>query len=306
MSLLVPPARTGSRVRALSHLLRGVAALALALAAAAVSARPALAAVPGVAPALQVTGVRPAALGRDTVGARTRPVTSATFNATRAELTAALAAAERTAGSASGQARTRAQDEAAAIRRRLSAGDLRTGDRFTIAIGGDTTQREMVVREGSLVDFPAGIPQLSVAGVLQSELSDAVHAHLGRYLREPDVRVRPLVRLNVVGAVGRPGVYSAPADLPLAEVLMLAGGPAGNARTDRATALRRGNTLLDRKAFTRSVREGRTVQEAGLRSGDEIRLPERSQRNWTQIASYSFLAVSALTGVLALIRSSYQ
>lgn len=295
---------SSSRARALGATLATLAALSLSLAAA-----PARAAEAGpgttLAPALQLqaTGTGGATAART---AQPPEVTSVTPRATRAELTAAMERAERTAARASGRERERAQAEVTAIRNRLRDGDFNPGDRLALSVSGDTATREIMVREGTQIELPYGIPPLTLTGLLRSELSDAVVAHLQKYVREPDVRVRVLQRVGVVGAVGRPGVYWVQPDMALAEVIMRAGGPGQGARTDRIEVTRAGRRVIDRKTYARLVRDGRTVEESNVQPGDEIRVPERTQRNWAQIATYSFFAISALTAVLALIRSSYE
>jgi hypothetical protein len=101
-------------------------------------------------------------------------------------------------------------------------------------------------------------------------------------------------------------VYWVRRDLQMSELVMRAGGPDASARMDKARVVRDGRAVLDEKAFTRVAREGRTVEEVGLRPGDELRVPARTQRNWTQVATYAFFGISALTALLALVRSSYQ
>jgi protein involved in polysaccharide export with SLBB domain len=280
-------------------LLAAVLALALPAAAHAAAAGPALTVASALL--LQTTG--------GATDGTTRPpseVTSLTLRATRAELTAALDRAERAASRTSGRDRERAQAEATAIRARLRDGDFRAGDRVSLAMGGDTTSREIAIREGPQIELPYGIPPLVLTGILRAELNDAVAAHLRKYVREPDVRVRLLQRLTVVGGVNRPGVYWVQPDMALAEVIMRAGGVGPNAKVDQVVVTRDGKQVLDRKAFARLSREGRTVEESNLQPGDEVRVPIGSQRNWGQIATYAFFGVSVLTAVLALIRSSYQ
>jgi hypothetical protein len=235
------------------------------------------------------------------------PVTAQSPRATRAQLTAALERAERAAASASGSARNNAQSEATVIRNRLRNGDFQAGDRIALAVGGDTTRRDVTVREGVQIDLPYGIPSLSLVGVLRSELTGVVDAHLRKYVREPDVRARALQRLNVTGAVGRPGVYWVASDVPIAEVVMLAGGTGPGSQPDKVAVFRAGRQVIDRGNYTRLVREGRTLEEAGVQPGDEVRVPSQRQgRSIGQVVTFSFFAISALTAILALIRSSYQ
>lgn len=227
---------------------------------------------------------------------RSGPVTVETPNATRAELTAALDAADR----------AKRTGEAAAIRARLANGDFRPGDRFLVTLATDTmTHLEMVVRDGPSIEWP-NLPVMPLGGVLRSELRTAIVQHLGKFVRNPEVTVVPLLRMSITGAVQRPGLYTVPPDAPVTELLMAAGGPMPQARTDRVVVARGGREVLDRKAYQRAARDGRTLEQAGLRSGDEVRVPEKSTRNWAQIASYAFFGVSALTALLALIRSGYS
>jgi protein involved in polysaccharide export with SLBB domain len=259
-----------------------------------------------LAVALPVRAVEARQTRADTTSRARVTVGAATQTATRAQLTAALESAERAAVSGAGRDRDRARDEAAAIRARLRDGDFQVGDRIGLALAGDTVVRELTVREGGLLDFPYGVGPLTITGVLRSELVDAIGAHMRKFVRDPDIRVFPLQRVTVVGAVQRPGLYWVRRDLQLSEVVMRAGGPQGNARLEKATVVRSGREVIGSKAYARLSREGRTVEESGVVAGDEIRIPQRGQRNWAQVASYAFFGISALAALLALVRSSYQ
>jgi protein involved in polysaccharide export with SLBB domain len=239
---------------------------------------------------------------------RDREVQPDTPDATRQELTQLLEQSLRRASDASLKSgdRTRAQEEATSIRRRLDAGDFQPGDRFVLTVIADSVRRnEMVVRDGPSIDFGA-LPPLEIGGVLRSELQDAIHRHLSRYFRTPEVRVELRTRLQITGPVVRPGTYTLPPDAPLSDVVMTAGGTLSTARADKIVVTRAGRQIVDAKAYRRAVLDGTTIEDLGLRSGDEIRIAERSRRNWGQYATFSVVAISALTAVLALIRSSYS
>jgi protein involved in polysaccharide export with SLBB domain len=276
-------------------------ALGVALAGALASADAQAAAVPATAQSQGV--VAPAA--RDTMP---RPAVDAwSPHATRAELSAALQAAQRTAAAGDRKQRERAGGEVAAIQRRLRNGDFQVGDRITVSLSGDTTRREVAVRDGVVIDLPSGIPPLSLAGVLRAELNDVVTAHFRKYLRDPIVSARPLLRLTVSGAVGRPGTYTVPYDTPVSEIVMAAGGLGSGSRVDEISIRRDGEEVVKAKQFTSLTREGRTVEQAGMRPGDEIFVPTRGNAfRFGTTARTVFFTLSALTAVLALIRSGYQ
>lgn len=203
--------------------------------------------------------------------------------------------------------RTQAQSEVTAIRARLERGDFQAGDRFFLTVIADSLRaREVIIRDGPAIDFGA-LPEMSLKGVLRSEVEGAIRQHLSRYFRSPEVRVQLLTRISVTGAVMRPGSYSVPPFVLLSDVLtQVAGGPLASANPDKIVVLRNRREFVSEKAYRSAVKEGLTLDRLGIQSGDEIRVGERARRNWVQVASISMLAVSAFTAALALIRASYS
>lgn len=238
----------------------------------------------------------------------TRTVTAETPDATREELTLLLDDVQKRAADPSAKApdRDKAKAEVATIRHRLDAGDFRAGDRFTVMIVADSVRRsEMVVREGPAIDLTP-LPQLSLQGILRSELQGAIRQHLARYFRNPEVRVEFLTRISVTGAVSHPGVVSVPPDALVGDVLMAAGGPLPSANMDKVEIVRNGHTFINHRKFQQAQKDGTTLDQLGIRAGDELKVAERKRQNWGQIGTVALLSVSALTAILALIRSSYS
>lgn len=187
------------------------------------------------------------------------------LHVTRAELEATLARHE-----AAG-----ARNEAAAIRQRLDEGDLRVGDRVLLYVEGQPQLSDTFnVVAGRKLVLP-DIGEVALAGVLRAELQDHLTAEVGKYLRNPLLRARSLIRLEVMGAVGRPGFYAVPADVLVSDALMIAGGPAGNARMERISIQRGRDVLWDGDRLRAAVVEGRTLDQLGVRAGDAIMVPEQ-------------------------------
>jgi protein involved in polysaccharide export with SLBB domain len=189
---------------------------------------------------------------------RDREVKPDTPDATREELTLLLEQGLRRASDASLKPadRTRAQEEVASIRRRLEAGDFQPGDRFVVTVVADSVRRnEMIVREGPAIEFGA-LPPLQLAGILRAELQTAIHRHLSRYFRTPEVRVQLLTRISITGAVTRPGSYSVPPDALVSDVIMAAGGLLPSAHPDKIVVTRGGREIVDAKGYQRAVRDG--------------------------------------------------
>lgn len=197
--------------------------------------------------------------------------------ATRTELTAL---ADRLArGSESDRNR------ASALRIRLRDGDFRAGDRIRLVIEGNVTQDDTVsVIAGSKV-LLKDIGEIPLAGVLRSELQDHVAKQLSRYIKDVRVRATPLVRLSVLGPVGKPGFFYVPSDIPVTEAIMRAGGPTNNADLQKSVIRRGTAELYDSRNTRTALNGGLTLDQLSLRDGDSIEVGEKTSGNWAKIAS---------------------
>ena len=141
--------------------------------------------------------------------------------------------------------RQQKQMQAATIRARLRDGDFDVGDRILLAVRGDSTIGDTVtVRAGRMIRL-ANMPDISLQGVLRSELQDYLTTQLARYIKRPDVQTTSLVRVAVMGSVAKPGFYQLPADIALADAIMIAGGPTHDCgRGQNASETRSGCDLL--------------------------------------------------------------
>lgn len=219
---------------------------------------------------------------------------------TRQELERAVTMSEQAAASArEAKLRERHLAEAAQLRYRLQNGDFAAGDRIHVSVYGDSVLSDtFTVRADQVVRFP-GIPDVSLHGVLASELEPHLTKSLAVFYREPRVDATPLVRVSVQGTVGRPGFFVVPVDLALPDVIMLAGGPVGASDLDRATVRRGSTTILDRRAMQNALRQGKTVGDVSIREGDTILIPDRTSRFNAQ----SMLGlIGGLTGIVWALR----
>ena len=175
----------------------------------------------------------------------------------------------------------KARDGGPEHRARLEEGDFRAGDRITISLDGEPEllPDTLLVERGAVLSLP-NMGEISVYGILRSELEDHLRVEIGRFLREPNLTVQSLVRLSVQGSVGRPGFYVFPAEMLLQDVLMAAGGPAQSSKLD-AISIRRGEETLMRGGEVQlALDEGRSLDQLGLRAGDELNVPLRATSNW--------------------------
>lgn len=202
-------------------------------------------------------------------------------------------------------------EEAFALRHRLSEGDFEVGDRIYLvvesaaqgsAIPGLSERDTLVVQAGRLLLLPPPIETVNLTGVLFSELTDTVNAHISKYFRNVVVRATPLLRLSITGAVQRPGFYYVPADSPINDLFTRSGGQTGLADLSK-TEIHRGSTVLWKSSDVQvALSDGMTVQSLGLRPGDELIVGEKKQRNWMAVAQIGATAVTLLIALTQLAK----
>ena len=239
----------------------------------------------GISPVLAQTAV-----------AQATPITAPARRASRREDLEQAAAvleqrakAERDAGRRSEYMR-----QAGVIRARLAQGDFMPGHRILLFVGGDSALVDtFTVRADQKLQLP-DLPDITLAGVLDSELQGYLKTQLAQYIRNPDVRAQALLRVSVSGDVASPGFYSIRTDTPVSDVIMTAGGPSSTADMGKVV-LRRGSSVVVKKdGIQEAIRSEMTMTDIGARPGDELFIPTKAQgSNWQKIAAIT----GSLTGI---------
>ena len=198
--------------------------------------------------------------------------------------------------------RADAEREAAALRTRLTDGDLQMGDRVLLAVEGEKELSDTFpVGPGRALTLP-GIGDVPLAGVLRSELQAYLVRRLAQNLRDPVVRARALVRLSIQGAVARPGYYAVPAEALVSDALMSAGGPTAEAQLDQLRIERGGKAIWQGKPLQQAIAEGRTIDGAMLVAGDEYVVPRRGRINVGETLRFGVLVLSVPLTIYSLTR----
>ncbi len=242
-------------------------------------------------------------------GLGAQPSTSAGGQrATRGELAdrASQLEAELASGRLKGDARAQRQEEVTAIRKRLSDGDFRVGDRFLITMRRDTVRSDTASVRDSLKVAVSNLPDISLSGVLRSELDQRMSAHVARFLRGVEVRTNVLTRVAVLGAVQSPGYYYVSPDRPVSDLVMLAGGPIPDANLKQFEIRRFGKVRVKAKDSDRLIKEGRTLEQVDVQAGDEIRFPAKRKINWQAVTQLLFIFSTLFFAFLQFIQWYYN
>jgi hypothetical protein len=210
--------------------------------------------------------------------------TAGAQRASRMELAARVATVEQelASGKHQGSSQNRAKAEIAAIQQRLQQGDFKVGDRFVLTFRQDSVRTDTASVRDSLMVSLLALPEVSLAGVLRSELDDRLNGHVARFFKNASVRSSVLTRIAIRGAVQGPGFYYAAPDRPVSDLVMLAGGPLVTANLDQLEVRRGSVVLLKPKASKRVVKEGRTLEQIDIQSGDEVFIPAKRGRPSSQ------------------------
>lgn len=158
---------------------------------------------------------------------------------------------------------------------------LRAGDVIRIIIWREEDlSGEFPVERDGVVVLPL-LGERHVTGIPMHQLRDTLIADYRVHLRNPSISVTPLRRINVLGEVNKPGLYTVDPTISLAGAVAVAGGTTSAGDLGRIRIIRSGRVLRER------VDAGTTLHSVDVLSGDQIIVEQRSwfERNTTFVVS---------------------
>ncbi|MGQ0560343.1 MAG: polysaccharide biosynthesis/export family protein [Gemmatimonadota bacterium] len=147
---------------------------------------------------------------------------------------------------------------------------------------------EFAVPESGVVVLPK-IGPWKVTGQPTTDLKRALVAEYEKYLRNPAIEITFLRRVNVLGAVNEPGVFSLDETMTVAHALALAGGTRPDGKSDEVQLFRGDQKLVGR------ISQRTRIADLAIQSGDQLFVPERG---W--IARNSGLVAALLSGAVSV------
>jgi protein involved in polysaccharide export with SLBB domain len=152
-------------------------------------------------------------------------------------------------------------------------------------------------------DFPV-LGRFYVRGMEFSRIEDTLSKGLAPYLRDTYVRVRPAIRLTLLGHWQRPGMHYVDAEATVWEACKVVGGPGGEVNLREWVVMRGsqdlGHPILD--AFSR----GESLREAGVQSGDIFVIPTPNpQEGFWYWFRESLTVTSQIAAITATVLTTY-
>ncbi len=163
------------------------------------------------------------------------------------------------------------------------------GDAIELLVVGYEDDLNGVYRVAS--DGALSIPYIGrvpAVGLTHDQLTETLEGRVwSYYINRPEVVVRPLYAVTVLGNVRRPGTFNIGGGERLSALIALAGGTDDEAYIEKAKVTRDGKTL--ERNLKSALSSGETIQDIGIQSGDVVFVPRtswwRSFRNWAVVVS---------------------
>lgn len=184
--------------------------------------------------------------------------------------------------------------EAWLLRTRLEKGDFQEGDRIVVmarSLAFKVEAETLVVRAGKIIQLPQ-MDDLPLDGVLRSEFNSKFEKHLAKYVTDSAARTTPLIRVGIEGSVGKPGYYYFSPDLVLNDIIMRAGGPAGDADLNRVTIRRGSDVIWDADGTRTALADGLSLDRLHMRAGDNVIIPNKRHIQWYSILGLGMSVIS--------------
>ena len=180
--------------------------------------------------------------------------------------------------------------------------EFHVGDRIALSVEGPATFSDTVsVRDGLILRLP-NIGDIPLTGVKRANIQSYLTQAIGKFIRDPVVHATALVRISVLGAVGRPGFYTLPSDMLLSDVVMVAGGPGGNADLNRTVVKRGSEEVLSKEQVASALSSGETLDQLQLAPGDQMIVGEKPNSSFDTILKVLGVTVPVLSLLLYFSR----
>lgn len=177
---------------------------------------------------------------------------------------------------------------------------LRPGDVLQIVVWGqEDFSGKFQIDETGKFEYPI-VGTIDTRNLTLTELRDRIRTGLDVLFKSPFVTITLGFRVAVLGEVLRPGLLTVDPTLTVVDIVALAGGPTQSGNMNKIKLLRTGGESL--VSFEDQALRGQTLQEVGIRSGDQIVV---SRKSFTRQDLFLLLSVAQVAlSVLILLNTN--
>jgi protein involved in polysaccharide export with SLBB domain len=126
--------------------------------------------------------------------------------------------------------------------------------------------------------------ELYVEGLTVREVTELFREKFRKYAKDLTIIVTPMIRLVLVGEFGKSGMYRFSPNTSFWDVVAEAGGMSNSLVTENMYIMREGEIVYAN--FIESLSTGTSLNELGLKSGDELIAPRINRVSFNAIMRY--------------------
>jgi len=152
----------------------------------------------------------------------------------------------------------------------------------------DVNDDYTIAKDGTIL-MPL-IGRLKVTGNTEETLIELLKQKYSPYYKEPFITVVSLIRVTLMGAFNKPGSYRIDPEESLWELINLAGGPRSDCDLNTLQIERGGEVVV--KDLLNSFEQGYSIDEIGIRSGDQVIAHAESHIKFRDVLDYTRFGIS--------------
>lgn len=180
------------------------------------------------------------------------------------------------------------------------------GDAVSISTMPDTTSflnGIFPIDDRGFVELPI-YGKAKISHMSENEFINFIRENFRDYLRFPNLQVKPMIRLSVLGGVPRPGFYYFDANRSLWEAIYEVGGTLDENGLKQMRWERNGGAI--EKNLIPYLQTGISLREIGFRTGDQIWVRTPSKPGFWQNARTVLTAITAVASLVAVYITVYD
>jgi len=182
---------------------------------------------------------------------------------------------------------------------------FKPGDGLAINTFPDTSSflnNVFPIDDRGFAEFPI-IGKVKVSAMTKTELENYLKETFKGWLRNPNIYIKPVVRISLLGGFFRPGLYYIDHNSSLWQAVRLAGGTILEEGVYEMKWERNGDE--QKGDLTQYFETGISLRRMGFRSGDQLRTkPPDSRGAWETVNN--FMPIISLATTITLAYLTYQ
>ncbi len=172
---------------------------------------------------------------------------------------------------------------------------LKPGDGIKLAFYNieDSIKGNYFIEENGSIQFPY-IGSVNFLDKEFNEVKSEIIEKYSKFYKNPEINIQPLIRVDILGEVGSPGVYYLNGYETITDLLSYAGGETSDSNIDDIFVIRNNTRMkIDLESFLNGEN---SIHDIGLESGDKIYVP----RTWWVSTRNASIVVSGLAVIVTI------